>query len=256
MRLLYASLYKELINKKRYLASTFFTMILFCAIFLVIILGYSAIGGTSFLFGFGSNTSAVIVSYYAWTMMLSVYTSTGYVVTENKKNGTLENMMCNTPHFTSLLISESIISSIVYFVFSLVIIILLSVITQVQLHFLFLDVFAIMMIGLFSVLGLSLLVAGSAMLFRKAEGIQSILQFLLLGFLFMPDAPILRLLLPFYVANKLLTSTFVHGTRLFEFTYIELTTLAGNAALYMIIGIFVFSTCVSVAKRKGLLSYY
>ena len=43
MKLVLASLYKELIYKKRYLANTLTTMILFCVIFVVLLCGYSAI---------------------------------------------------------------------------------------------------------------------------------------------------------------------------------------------------------------------
>ncbi|HCX78008.1 MAG TPA: hypothetical protein DG577_01200 [Firmicutes bacterium] len=133
MKLILACLYKELIYKKRYLVNTVITMILFCVIFIILIGGYSAISGSPFQFG--ESAAGLVVSYYAWTMMLSVYTSTGYIVYQNKQHGTLENIISNTRHFTLLLICESIVSSAIYFVFSWLIIGALTLIYGIKLHF-------------------------------------------------------------------------------------------------------------------------
>ena len=63
MKLILASLYKELIYKKRYLVNTVITIILFCIIFLIFIGGYTAIASTPFQFG--ESAAGLIVSYYA-----------------------------------------------------------------------------------------------------------------------------------------------------------------------------------------------
>lgn len=127
-------------------------MILFCLIFIILVGGYSAISGSPFQLG--ESATGLVVSYYAWTMMLSVYTCTGYIVYQNKQHGTLENVISNTRHYTVLLICESIVSSAIYFLFSWLIIDALTLIYGIKLHFLVFSVFAIIMIGLLSVLGL------------------------------------------------------------------------------------------------------
>lgn len=256
MRLIIAAVYKELIYKKRYLANTIISMVMFCAIFIALITGYSAISGQGSLFNYGESTGALIVSYYAWTMMLSVFTSTGYIVTVNKQSGILENIMCNTPHFVVLLICESLVSSFVYFIFSWLIIGVLTWICNVTIHILILDVFIVLMIGLLSVLGFSLLVAGSALVLRKTEGIMSILQFVLLGALFLPDSYLTRLFSPFFTANQMLTEIFINGTRISSFQLMDYLMLFGNSAVYIVIGVFVFSLCMRKAKQKGNLSFY
>lgn len=256
MRLIIAAVYKELIYKKRYLANTIISMIMFCVIFIALITGYSAISGHGSLFNYGESIGALVVSYYAWTMMLSVFTSTGYVVTLNKQSGILENIMCNTPHLVVLLICESLVSSVVYFIFSWLIIGVLTWICNVTIHILILDVFLVLMIGLLSVLGFSLLVAGSALVLRKTEGIMSILQFVLLGALFLPDTNVTRLLSPFFAANQMLTEIFINGTRISSFQLIDYIILLSNSALYGIVGVFVFSLCMRKAKQKGILSFY
>lgn len=256
MKLILASLYKELIYKKRYLANTLTTMILFCVIFVVLLCGYSAITGNSSLFNFGDTTAGLVVSYYAWTMILSVYTSTGYIVTQNKQNGTLENVISNTRHFTLLLVCESIVSSVIYFVFSWLIIGALTLICGVKLHFMVFDVFVILMIGLLSVLGLSLIVAGAAMVFRKMDGMMSILQFLLLGGLFLPASTVSSLIIPFYSANNMLMDIFIDGTSLLHLDTYSYIMLLSNSLLYMVIGVLIFNLCMKTAKQKGTLAFY
>lgn len=254
MKLILASLYKELIYKKRYLVNTVITIILFCIIFLIFIGGYTAIASTPFQFG--ESAAGLIVSYYAWTMMLSVYTSTGYIVYQNKQYGTIENIISNTRHFTLVLICESIVSSAFYFVFSWLIIGTLTLICGIKLHFMVFSVFTILMIGLLSVLGLSLVVAGAAMLFQRMDGIMSILQFVLLGGLFLPESAIISLGVPFYSANKMLISIFVEGKSLLHLNLDNYIMLACNSLVFLAAGILIFQLCLKSAKRRGTLSFY
>ncbi|HBI55246.1 MAG TPA: hypothetical protein DDY38_00215 [Firmicutes bacterium] len=254
MKLILACLYKELIYKKRYLVNTVITMILFCVIFIILIGGYSAISGSPFQFG--ESAAGLVVSYYAWTMMLSVYTSTGYIVYQNKQHGTLENIISNTRHFTLLLICESIVSSAIYFVFSWLIIGALTLIYGIKLHFMVFSVFTILMTGLLSVLGLSLIVAGAAMLFRRMDGIMSILQFALLGGLFLPESAVTYLGIPFYSANKMLMSIFIDGTSLLHLDLDNCIMLVCNSLVFLAAGILIFQLCLKGAKRRGTLSFY
>ena len=254
MKILYAVLYKELIYKRRYLLNTLFQMLLFCVIFITLFKGLSA--NFQMPFNYGNSIGALIVSYYAWTMMLSVYTSTGYVVMQNKQNGTLENLMCNTPYFTLYLIYESIISSVIYFILSWCIIGILSWVCDVYLYVRLVDTFIVLVSGLMSVLGLSLIIAGMAMNYRKIESIMNIIQFILLGGLFIKDTVLAKLFIPFYCANKILINIFVDGISITSFAVRDYIFLVGNSMIYMILGVCIFELCMKKAKRDGTLSFY
>lgn len=256
MNLIFAAFYKEIINKKRYLLNTIFSMIMFCVIFALLILGAVTVAGDNSPLQFGSSTGGIVVAYYAWTMMLSVYTSTGYIVEQNKQNGTLENIMSHTKHITSLLICESIVSSMIYFMFSWIIIGFISWISGIHIHFMILDVFLTMMIGLISILGVSLITAGFTLLFRKTDGIMSILQFALLGLLFLPKSSVSMVVAPFFTANQMLTDIFLQGTSIFSFQVENIVFLVLNSAIYLALGILVFKLCLSRTRVLGTLSFY
>ena len=85
---------------------------------------------------------------------------------------------------------------------------------SIALYIHIITVFVILMVGLVSVLGLSLVVAGVEMIIRKTDSVLSILQFVLLGSLFMSDSTITRLFIPFFSANLLLKSSFIENMEL------------------------------------------
>lgn len=252
--ILLASLYKQYNYHKRYLVNTLFSIVLYTVIFVALIYGYSALSATPLQYG--STVSGLIISYYAWTLMMSVYTFTGYVVEQNKNNGTLENIIVSSQSITLVLICECIANCLFYFVFSWAIIGLLALICGVSLHVHVVTTFVILMVGLLSVLGMSLVVAGLEMLLRKMDSIMTLLQFALLGELFLPDSVPARLLLPFHFANHLLRRTFLDDCTLSSFSGKDYLYLALNSAIYLLLGVLCFSQALKLAKRKGTLSFY
>ncbi len=249
-----ASMYKQYKYNRRYIFNTIFNIVLFTVIFAALIFGYSSLSSSPLQYG--SSVSGLMVSYFAWTLMLSVYTSTGYVVEQNKNNGTLENIILASQSITAVLIFESIANSVWYFVFSWAIIGILSLICSVQLYIHVLTVFVVLIVGLLSVLGLSLVVAGLEMIFRKMSSILSLLQFVLLGGLFLPDMIASRVLMPFYMANTLLKKTFLEDGTLLTFAWSDCLLLLFNSALYLLFGILCFQAALNYAKRKGTLAFY
>ncbi len=251
---LFASLYKQLIYQKRYLINTLFSMLLFVVLFIAVAFGYSVVSSSPF--EFGHTLSGLIVSYYAWTLMMSVYTSTGYTIEQNKSNGTLENLIVNSQNPTLILITECLANTLVYFVFSWCIIGILCWVFSIALYIHVITVLVILMVGLVSVLGLSLVVAGVEMIIRKTDSILSILQFVLLGSLFMSDNTITRLFIPFFSANLLLKSSFIENMDLLCMPIELLLSVVINSTIYLLIGVGVFTYGLHHAKKRGTLSFY
>lgn len=253
-----ASIYKELLHKKRYLFNTIISMVLFYVIFFFLWGGYSIFLNKNSLspINLGSSISSVIISYYAWTMILSVYTFTAYIVQMNRQYGTIENLIINAGNFSFLLISENLVSILFYFIFSWINILIFSLISGISFYINFFTVLYIIIIGLLSILGLSFVIAGFSLLFRQTDSITSIFQFILLGILFIPDSLISRLLLPFYQANRLLQKSFIQNISLESFGVYDHLFLIFNTVLYLSIGLIFFNKCLNKAKSKGTLSFY
>ena len=186
-------------------------------------------------------------------MMLSVH-FTGYIVYQNKQYGTTKILLVTPGIYFSADLREHL-SSAFYFVFH-GLLLALTLICGIKLHFMVFSVFTILMIGLLSVLGLSLVVAGAAMLFQRMDGIMSILQFVLLGGLFLPESAIISLGVPFYSANKMLISIFVEGKSLLHLNLDNYIMLACNSLVFLAAGILIFQLCLKSAKRRGTLSFY
>jgi len=87
MRLLkniYASIYKEMIYYKRTLVNTIISMILFYVIFFLLWNGIKIASGS--VLSFGNDRIGILIGYYSWTMILSVYTSVGYIIARETKS--------------------------------------------------------------------------------------------------------------------------------------------------------------------------
>ncbi|MBC7087939.1 MAG: hypothetical protein H5T96_05535 [Tissierellales bacterium] len=254
----FASAYKELIYKKRYFFNTLFSMIMFYIIFFLIFSGYSLIANRSQLspLNLGTSLSGIVVSYYAWTMILSIYTSTAYIVQQNQQFGTLENIMVHSKNLSFLLVSENLVNMLFYFVFSWINIFVFSKISNISLYINFFTVMYIIVIGLISVLGISLVMAGISLIYKQINNFMNIMQFLLLGILFLKDTIISRLFLPFYQANKLLQDSFIKNLTFKNFTIHDHLLLNLNAIIFLTIGLIVFKKCLNKAKIKGTLNFY
>lgn len=256
LMLIAASAYKELMQKKRYFANTIMSIILFYVIFLALWGGYSLLSVGNSSINLGNSFSGILISYYAWTTMLSIFTSTGYIVQENRQYGTIETLSVNSTSLTFLVICESLVRILYYFVFSWVNILLFAFTTRTHLYINVGVVFYSIVFGMLSVLGLSLIAAGTSMLFRKMENILSIMQFVLLGGLFLPSSPVVDIIFPFHQAKILLESSFINGLKFIDITLAENMYLLLNMVLYVSLGVIIFNRCLRIAKIKGLLNFY
>jgi ABC-2 type transport system permease protein len=230
------------------------TLLLFCVIFITLVGGYGLVASTPL--NIDGTVSSLIISYYAWTMVMSVFTATGYAIESAKQAGTIETAISHAKSFCALLISESAASSIFNFVFSWIVVGGLSLVFGVALHLRVADVLIVMLPGLASILGFSLTVAGITLLTHKASGVLGILQFVLLGGLLLPDGILQNIAIPFKAASALLKPILLNGLPFWQANLTQIGCLLASAALYMALGVWVFGRCLEAAKRRGTIGFY
>lgn len=248
-----ASIFKEITHKRRYLMNTVFSVAMFYVIFLALLGGARLFLGA---FNYGDTLLGLVVGFYSWTMMLAVFTSNGYIVEDNKLYGTIETITANSTGLTLVLITEAAVSIVFYFVFSIFNLFLYSVTARVPIAYNIISILVIMLIGLSSVFGVSLLVAGITLLIRKASNILSILQFALLGFLLLPPSMTVKITVPFSCASTLLRTIMLKDETILELPFSDLLYLLINAIIYLSLGIAAFQLCFTYARKKGVLGYY
>lgn len=251
----YASAYKELHYLKRTIINTITSIFVFYIIFLMFTSGYKFFSGP---IDHSSTMQSIIVAYYSWTMVLSVYTSMGYIISQNRSTGVLENLMLNSPNFTMLLILESFSRTIFYFLFSWINLFLFKLTTGVEMSFRFFSTGYILIIGLISILGVSLIVAGITIVLKNAGAVLTILQFAFLGLLSIrfSENILLQICLPFATAKQMLEKCLIEDISAFAMPKINHATLWANAILFLIIGSFIFNYFTNLAKKKGLLKFF
>ena len=248
-----ASVFKEIVYRRRYLVNTIFNIIVFYLIFLALLGGVRVFGGD---FVYDETIAGLIVSFYSWTMMLSVFTSTAYLVEANKMYGTLETLTANSRSLILVLITESVVDILFFFVFSLLNIFLFSITAGVSISYNILSLLVVVFTGLISMLGLSLVIAGITLIIRKAGNALNLMQFILLGILFLPSTIYTQIFVPFFSAFTLLEKIMVDNLTIITVPSDLLLFLFINAVIYFTIGIVTFTLCLKKGMKKGYLGFY
>ena len=108
-----------------------------------------------------------------------------------------------------------------------------------------------------SVLGLGFAAGGITVLYKRVGNWLNLLQF---GFIVLISAPAFDLgwtrLLPLAHGSALLQRAMVEGTRLWEFSALDLALLVGVAAGYLAGGYLVFQVATRRARKLGVLGDY
>lgn len=250
---IYASVFKEIVFFKRTIMNTITSIVVFYVIFLLVSKGVMKIGTN---LDYGSTMQGIIVAYYSWTMILSVFTSVGYIVENNRNTGVLENIMLNSPCFTFLLLIESFTSMLLYFLFSWLNLFLFKITAGVEMSFRFFSTGYLLLIGLLSVLGISLFIAGINTVLKKANAVLTVLQFAFLGILFLPVNSYTKIFVPFTVAKTMLKKVMVENISALSLPIDMHISLWINTLLFLLFGIITFNWFIKAAKKKGLLKFF
>jgi len=195
-----ASLYKQLIEKKRYFFNTIANIIVFYIIFIVIFLGFKFFNKTSAITpnNYGNTLEGIIVSYYTWTMIMATYTYSSFNIMDDIKKGTLEQLMITPIKYSRLLTIDNLINILIFSMLSLIILFMLMLTTGHWLNFNLISIIILILIGMISILGIGLLLSGLAIKFKKIESILSAMQFVFLILTFIRvDNYKLQVLAPF-----------------------------------------------------------
>ena len=104
--------------------------------------------------------------------------------------------------------------------------------------------------------GFGFALGGLALIFKRIQAIFQIFQFVFVGFLVIPQRVPWAKLLPLSMGNSLIYDVMVDGIRLWELPIGSILTALVVGAVYLAVGVAVFSVCENIAKDRGLLGHY
>lgn len=216
--------------------------------------GQAAVGGANTL---GGTLDALIVGWFLLTMAQDAYSSLSAEVTQESRWGTLEQLFMS-PYGFGLILSAKIFANLAISLLAGLFMLVLMLLTTGRT--LILDVITIapiVVLTLLSVVGLGYMFAGLALIYKQIDNISQLMQFGIIGLIAAPAADMVILMgLPLVQGSAMLQDTMREGVRLWEFSPFELGVLIAVAVIYWGIGYFIFTFCLHVARRRGVMSHY
>ncbi len=254
LTVLEANVRKVVIELMRYLPNTISLIATFYIIFLAMFLGISVIGDPA---SADANLRFAIVGNAFWFLLLVGVSSMGWELTTEATRGTLEQLAMSPVGLRTIVLTRMLGTLAVHLVIT-VGMLLLTMLTAGQWLRFDLPLLAAVLAPTFvAVIGLGYMVAGLALVFKQISALLQILQFVFLGFAFVPLAMLPWLeLAPVVKGVDMVRHALVDGATLAAFGPRDWVSLLLNAAVYLLLGLLAFTVAERRATARGLLGQY
>lgn len=251
--LLYGFFARNFITIRRYPLDFAGTLATYLLVFLMIFWGGKAVGPEVI----GETIDAIIVGFFLLTTVLSTFFSLSGMISSEAKYGTLEQLYVSPFQFSTIMVAAVIANITVSVGIGTTNLIIVLFITNETLAIDLLTIVPILSLTLLHAIGLSLLFAGLALLYKRIQGLFSIVQFLFLGVIsFALSDAFWPRLLPIGQGAAMLHQAMAKGVGLFEFSPLDHAILIGTAGVYLSIGHLSFYFSQHRARQEGLLDDY
>ncbi|AXR79343.1 ABC transporter permease [Natrarchaeobaculum sulfurireducens] len=248
-----AVLYREYLIFVRYPANAIGGIVISLFFFGVLFYGGQMVAGQALT----DSIEGIIVGYFLWTLSVGAYSSISNDISSEVQWGTLERHVMTPFGFAPVALLKGVAKIVRTFLTSAIILAVMILLTGSTLQLHLLTIFVVATLSIVSVLGLGLAAGGITVLYKQIGNWLNLLQF---GFIVLISAPAFDLgwmqLLPLAHGSALLQRAMVDGSRLWEFTPLELAVLVGVAAGYLTFGFVVFQYATRRARRLGVLGDY
>ncbi len=254
LNLLNANIRKEFIEMKRYLPNTLALLLTFYMIFLASFFGIMFVGDPA---SFEANVQYSIVSVAFWSLTLMTMNFIGFSVVTEAMRGTLEQLYMSPMGVWKIMLTR-IVGQFSLQLIMMVILLFAAMLTSGQwLSFNPMTTIPILILTMISIVGVSFMIAGLAIIVKQIQAFLQIFQFILMALVFIPlsVAPFLALA-PFVKGVDMVRTVMIENLTLSTIPLTDFGILFVNSVVYLILGLIVFHRCEKVAMKKGLLGQY
>lgn len=251
-----AQLKREWIMTKRYFFNSIGGLVAIFIIFLLIFMGYKGFAGGSE--NYGSGLGNLIVGYISWMFALMIYQDISDNLKNEAREGILEQLYMSPYGYTRITAFRLFISFLANLIMIAVVFVIMMLVTR---RFLNLDMISIipLMVGfLLPIIGLSFVLGGIQLLFKKIDALMQLVQFALIALVALPIDGMFfwARFLPGTLASNLLRDVMVKEMGIASIPFGSLITTAIVGIGYLVIGLYVFKLCERRAMTDGRLSHY
>ncbi len=254
LNVLNANVRKEYIELKRYLPNTIALVLTFYFIFLGAFFGIMFIGDPA---SFDSNVQYSIVSVVFWGLTIMTMNFIGFAIITEAMRGTLEQLYMSPKGVWNIMLTRIIGQ---FFLQSICMIFLLFAVMLTSGQWLNLNpmtTIPIILVTMISMVGISFMIAGLAVIVKQIQAFLQIFQFILMGLVFVPLSMVPYLVFaPFVKGVNMVREVMIENLTLSDIAWMDYGILLLNSVVYLILGLLVFLWCERIAMKKGLLGQY
>ena len=254
LNLFRANFQKEYIEMKRYLPNTIALLVTFYIIFIAAFFGIMFIGDPA---SFEANVQYSIVSVVFWSLTMMTMNFIGFAVIQEAMRGTLEQLYMSPMGVWKIMFTR-IIGQFALQTIIMIILLFAAMLTSGQwLNLNPMTTIPIILLTMFSMVGVSFMIAGLAIIVKQIQAFLQIFQFVLMGLVFVPItvAPYLAFA-PFVKGVNMVRVVMIENLTLTQLPWSDFVILLANSIVYLALGLFVFFRCEKIAMKKGLLGQY
>lgn len=257
--LLRAMIVKQLLLTLRYRVNFALQLVVIYVFFALIFFGGKAAvsqieGGAGAL---SSTFEGFIVGWFLWTMAQTAYQNVHSDVTSESQWGTLEQLYLSPYGFGWVMGLKSVVNVLLSVFIGALLLALMMVTTWTWFTVDVVTLVPIIVLSIMSVLGIGFVIGGLALIYKRVESVNNLMQFVLMGLIAAPVADTTLLnVLPLAQGSAMLQEAMREGVALWKFSALELSLLVGTGVGYFVVGFLVFRYASKVARRRGVMGHY
>ncbi|ADU28916.1 ABC transporter permease [Evansella cellulosilytica] len=254
LNLMKANFKKEFIELKRYLPNTIALLATFYIIFLAAFFGIMFIGDPA---SFEANVQYSIVSVAFWSLTMTTMNFIGYAVITEAMRGTLEQLYMSPMGVWKIMLTRMLGQFVLQLLFMVILLFAAMATSGQWLSLNPMTTLPIIIITMISMIGVSYMIAGLAIIVKQIQAFLQIFQFVLMGLVFVPlsVAPFLAFA-PFVKGVDMIRQVMIENLTLTQLPLADYGMLLLNSFVYLALGLLVYHLCEKQAMSKGLLGQY
>ncbi len=196
---------------------------------------------------FGLDYATIFIIYIIAWIILNTFFTMSKLITDESKEGTLEILYTSPYGFIKILFSN-IILNILICIFVLILLFLLNdSITGVLNNVSFLQLIFVITVGLFSLYGVGLAIAGITLLAKEIDNILFIVKFVAAYCIIRFD----NVLVPFSTAKNMIVEIISYGSMDSENMLMNIGVLVLNSVIYFGLGVIIYKIIEKHALKNS-----
>ena len=196
---------------------------------------------------FGLDYATLFIIYIIVWIILNTFFTMSKLITNEIKEGTLEIVYTSQYGFIKILFSNIILNIIICILVLLLLFIVNNFITGVLDNVNFLELIFVITIGLFSLYGVGLAIAGITLLAKEIDTILFIVKFVAAYCIIRFD----NVFVPFSTAKNMIVEIVSYGSLDGENMLLSIAFLLLNSLIYFVLGVIVYKIIEKYALKKS-----